>query len=168
MTDKKYDDFLNALGARESGGDYTKENTIGYVGKYQMGEAALIDTGYYKKDGTKTNDWSGQWTGKDNVYNLEDFKNNAAAQENAVRQLAELNWKTIQRLELDKYVGQEVNGILITESGLLAGAHLKGVGKGGLIDFLTQGKNGQDAYGTGVSEYKRPKAPWGTVCEIRN
>jgi hypothetical protein len=36
---------------------------------------------------------------------------------------------------------------------LLAGAHLKGVGKGGLIDFLTQGKNGQDAYGTGVSEY---------------
>ena len=53
MTDKKYDDFLNALGIRESGGDYTKQNTIGYVGKYQMGEAALIDTGYYKKDSTK-------------------------------------------------------------------------------------------------------------------
>lgn len=50
MTDKKYDDFLNALGARESGGDYTKENMIGYVGKYQMSEANLIDTRYSKNE----------------------------------------------------------------------------------------------------------------------
>jgi len=39
-------DFLNRLGARESGGkdgNYQAVNKDGYLGKYQMGEAALID-----------------------------------------------------------------------------------------------------------------------------
>jgi len=40
---------------------------------YQMGEAALIDAGYYKADGTKTNDWTGQWTGKNGIYSKQDF-----------------------------------------------------------------------------------------------
>ena len=62
-------DFLNDLGARESGGNYKAFNKFGYAGKYQMGEAALIDCGYYKKN-TKiyNNDWKGIFTGKDNVY----------------------------------------------------------------------------------------------------
>ena len=46
---KTLQDFLNDLGARESGGNYKAFNRYGYAGKYQMGEAALIDCGYYKK-----------------------------------------------------------------------------------------------------------------------
>lgn len=45
---KTLNDFYNNLGARESGGNYSSVNKYGYVGKYQMGEAAMIDAGYYK------------------------------------------------------------------------------------------------------------------------
>lgn len=48
---KGYASFLNDLGGRASGGDYNVVNQYGYLGKYQMGRSALIDTGYYKKDG---------------------------------------------------------------------------------------------------------------------
>ncbi|MCA3237935.1 MAG: hypothetical protein ACK5RC_13565 [Curvibacter sp.] len=58
----------NALGQRESGGNYSAENTFNYLGKYQMGEAALQDTGYVNGDGKPLkNDYSGFWTGKDEV-----------------------------------------------------------------------------------------------------
>jgi len=30
-----YQEFLNALGFQESGNDYTEENSIGFIGKYQ-------------------------------------------------------------------------------------------------------------------------------------
>ena len=46
---KSFEHFLYDLGARESGGNYKAFNKYGYAGKYQMGEAALIDAGYYKK-----------------------------------------------------------------------------------------------------------------------
>jgi hypothetical protein len=155
MDDKSYDEFFEQLGQRESNGDYQAENTLGYIGKYQMGEAALIDTGYYKTDGKNYNNEfvTGNWTGKDGVWSREDFLNNQQAQETAVRTLAEKNWNTIQRLNLDQYVGQTINGVEITESGLLGGAHLKGVGKGGVIDFLKAVIEGQNAYGTNIKEY---------------
>ena len=43
---KTLQQFLNDLGLRESGGNYKAFNKYGYDGKYQMGEAALIDCGY--------------------------------------------------------------------------------------------------------------------------
>ena len=63
------------------------------------------------------------------------------------------DWKYIKNLGLDKYVGREINGQLITASGLLAGAHLVGVG--GLKKYLnSNGKNDvKDATGTPVSLY---------------
>jgi hypothetical protein len=70
---KDYEAFLSALGSRESSGRYDVENPWGYLGKYQMGEAALIDAGYYLQDGTAQNDWRGEWTGKDGVWSKEDF-----------------------------------------------------------------------------------------------
>ena len=81
---KTLQQFLNDLGARESGGNYKAFNKFGYAGKYQMGEAALIDAGYYRKNSRYyNNDWSGIFTGKDNVNSIKDFLNNAVAQENA-------------------------------------------------------------------------------------
>lgn len=59
-----YYDFLQALGKKESSGDYGEINSLNYLGKYQMGESALTDAGYYTPDGTRRNDWSGTWTRK--------------------------------------------------------------------------------------------------------
>ena len=52
--------YYEAIGKRESGGDYKGVNNIGFLGKYQMGEAALVDAGYYsrKPSGNYNNDCS--------------------------------------------------------------------------------------------------------------
>jgi hypothetical protein len=148
-----YNDFLRALGYRESSGLYGIENRYGYLGKYQMGEAALKDAGYYKGDYTKRNDWIGEWTGKDGVWSKEDFLRNPRAQENAIREYHRKVWKYITTLGLHKYVGREIGGILITESGLLGGAHL--LGAGNLKKFLKS--NGRivprDGFGTPITHY---------------
>lgn len=151
---KKLENFLNDLARRESGCNYKAFNKYGYAGKYQMGEAALIDCGYYRKK-TKiyNNDWSGEFLGKDNVYSLNDFINNPKAQENAQIIFKKKQWIYLKNLGAHHYLGLVINGILITPSGLLAGAHLKGAGS--VINYLkTNGKNNpKDAFGTSVESY---------------
>ena len=147
-----YRDFLDALGERESGGDYGVVNTLGYLGKYQFGELALIDVGYYTADGTPANDWrTGYWTGKEGVESKADFLADGAAQEHAIRAYMKLQWAYLG--ETQRYAGQVIGGIAITESGLLAGAHL--LGAGAVAAFLDAGAVAppKDAYGTAITEY---------------
>jgi len=151
---KTFKEFLNDLGARESGGNYKSVNKYGYVGKYQMGEMALVDTGYYKKlSKNYNNDWSGVFTGKDNVFSLKDYLDSPAAQENSQIIFKRKQWSYLKAVGADKYLGQKINGYEITASGLLAGAHLKGAGS--VIKYLKS--NGEciekDAFGTSVESY---------------
>lgn len=153
---KTLDKFYNDLGVRESGGNYSSVNKYGYVGKYQMGEAAMIDAGYYKKpSGKYNNDWSGQFTGKDGVYSLQDFLKNKQAQENAQKAFKQAQWNQLKAIGADKYIGKEINGIKITQSGLLAAAHLKG--PVAVKEYLqSDGKNiPKDAFGTSVESYMK-------------
>lgn len=148
------EEFLEDLGARESSGNYSAVNSAGYLGKYQMGGGALTDAGYYKLNPNGSeNDWKGQFTGKDNVYSKEDFLNNPQAQENAIRAYSKRQWQSLQSNGATKAVGSTINGIPITESGLIAGAHLVGQGNAG--DYIRS--NGkyipQDANKTSIEEY---------------
>ena len=146
--------FLNDLGARESSGNYKALNKYGYAGKYQMGEAALIDAGYYRKLSRKyNNDWTGEFTGQDNVKTLQDFLNNPKAQENAQIIFKKKQWGYLKAVGAHNYIGLIINRILITPSGLLAGAHLKGAGS--VIEYLkSHGKNiTKDAFGTSIESY---------------
>lgn len=149
---RTYDDFLNDLGNRESSGNYKAENTIGFIGKYQWGEAMLQDLGYYKADetGWRKNDWIGEWTGKDGIYSKEDFLNNPTVQEKAIKEEMNLLNNRLNKRNFDDYIGKNVNDIKITRSGLLAGMHL--VGHGGVRQFMN-GKNVSDNYNTKASEY---------------
>ncbi len=63
---KSYEAFLEALSGSESGGKYDIVNRYGYLGKYQFGEMALMDLGYYKSDGKKQDNQfkDSLWTGK--------------------------------------------------------------------------------------------------------
>lgn len=147
-----YRAFLDALGDRESSGDYGAVNTFGYLGKYQFGELALIDVGYYRADGTAQNDWkAAYWTGKDGVASKADFLADPAAQEGAIRAYMKLQWSYLG--EARAYAGQKVHGIKVTESGLLAAAHL--LGAGAVRSFLASdgGTVPGDAYGTSLVEY---------------
>jgi len=151
--------FCDALGQRESNGNYKSVNSHKYLGKYQMGEAALVDSGYYKKVfRIYNNDWTGRWTGKDSVCSINSFLNNKQAQENAIRTYMMIEWRYIKSSGLNQYLGKTINGVKITESGLIAGAHLKGInGEGGIKDYLkSNGRiNPKDGYGTTVESYIR-------------
>lgn len=123
--------FKEALAFSESGGNYSAVNTLGYVGKYQFGAGTLEVLG---------------------IFEVERFLQDAALQERIfLAHLARNKW--LLRRELSKFKNQEVNGLEITESGVLAAAHLAGAGNvkkylrsGGRFDVV-------DAYGTRLSEY---------------
>ncbi len=163
-----YDKFLEALAAKESGGRYGIVNGSGYLGKYQMGELALIDAGYYERDGTSKNDWKGTWTGKDGVHSKGDFLGSPDAQENAIRGYMGKQWDYIRHYGLDKHIGKTMSdGVVLTESGLLAGAHLGGIGN--LRDYVNS--NGRtdfkDGNGTPVSSYVKKFGGYETPYEPR-
>ena len=131
-----YQDFLDALGQRESGGDYRAVNQFNFLGKYQIGEGALIDTGYYTHDGTSQNDWqNSHFTGKGGIDSKAEFLASPAAQEAAIRAYMDKQWHYIASVQ--KYDGQILGGVKITISGMLAGAHL--VGNGGVKTYLNSG-----------------------------
>lgn len=161
-----YQDYLDTLGFRESSSipdgiqNYAAENPFGFIGKYQFGEAALFDLGYYGVDSSDgnlfKNDWSGNWSGKNGIHSKQDYLDNGAVQETIIRDWHAILWNRIQFLELDKYEGQILNGQAITLSGMLAAAHLIGTGSqssdtAGLKGYLLSGAVFSPGDGNGVS-----------------
>ena len=145
-----YAEFLQALAQRESSGNGRTVNNLGYAGLYQMGEAALIDAGYYRRDGTAANDWKGNWTGKNGIHSLSDFLSNPSEQTQAITGYHQVLWDQLTARGMDQRVGQDFQGVPITSSGLIAAAHL--VGAGGLRQCL-QGGACEDANHTTASAY---------------
>src|SRR3954469_13895951 len=136
---------------------YAIVNTLDYLGKYQMGNAALVEAGLYNGavSGDDRQVWDNtKWTALAHSYGVfsrADYLTHAAAQEAAIRTFTDAQWDQLIDLGLDQYVGTTVNGLTITAEGLLAGAHLRGVD--GVYDYLTKGIDAQDQYGTPVSSY---------------
>jgi hypothetical protein len=127
---KDHTAFLTALGHQESGNRYDIVNRFGYMGKYQFGKSTLK-------------------TIKIKVTRKE-FLNNPELQEQAMQKLLIYNKKRLQKY-IDKFDGQVVNGILITESGLLAAAHLGGAGS--VRKWFRTGKAKKDGNGVKITTY---------------
>lgn len=108
-------------------------NSLGYMGKYQFGTKALRAIG---------------------VKNDEAFLKDPALQEKAFVALLSKN-KWILRNEIRKYEGKVINGVEITESGILAAAHLGGAGS--VKNFFKHNGNRhfRDAFGTSLKSYMR-------------
>lgn len=169
--------FLKNLFQSEGGTNPRIVNQYGYIGKYQFGEDALADLGYYKSDGTRNRtltgkfkyDWVGEWTGKNGVTCRDDFLGNESVQDKAAREWVKLLCTRAKKFKLQKYIGQTINNIQITESGIIAAAHLRGFGSTrspGVRQFLTT--NGsvdpKDANGTPVSKYMSIFANYDLGC----
>lgn len=151
---KTLEAFLLALSMMESDGNYQAVNTLNYLGAYQFGEGALTDLGFVRYDGNALdNDFSGGWTGKHGVRSAEDFLASPQAQELAVREWVVLMWHYIELQDLDAYAWNEVGGVTLTPSGMLAAVHL--LGPDSLARFIRS--NGaedlRDPYGTPISSY---------------
>lgn len=126
-----YIGFKEALAFRESQGDYFITNTLGYLGKYQFGIGTLQLMG---------------------VYNATRFLNDPVLQERVFQtNIARNKW--ILRRDIKRFVGKRIRGIEITESGILAAAHL--AGPGNVKKYLRSygKKDVADAYGTNLSKY---------------
>jgi len=124
--------FLDAIGHRESGNRYNIVNKYGYMGKYQFGRSTLK-------------------TLKINVSRSE-FINNPKLQEQAMYKLLQYNKKKLKRY-IEKYNGRVINGVLVTESGLLAAAHLGGAGS--VRKWFRTGKIRRDGNGVKITSYMK-------------
>lgn len=130
---KSFVGFKEALAFKESGGNYTTINTYGYLGKYQFGKETLRLIG---------------------VSNINKFLNDPKLQEKAFIANAQRN-KWILRRDINRFVGKRINGVLVTESGILAAAHL--AGPGSVKKYLRSYglDNFADGYGTTISNYMK-------------
>jgi hypothetical protein len=100
-----FNGFKEALGFKESKGNYFAVNRFGYLGKYQFGAATLKHIG---------------------VHDTKFFLENPEVQEKAFIVSLQRN-KWILRKEIERFESKLIYGIRITESGILAAAHLAGV-----------------------------------------
>ena len=123
--------FLSAIAYRESSNRYDVVNRWGYMGKYQFGRATLNNLGY------------------ESVTN-EQFLSSPKIQEEAMMKLLKSN-QYILRREIKKYSGTSMHGVYITESGLLAAAHL--AGPGNVKKWLKRGERFRDGLGTDLVDY---------------
>lgn len=116
---------------KESQGKYTVVNTLGYLGKYQFGRTTLQ---------------------RFKIYNTTAFLKNPELQEKAFVALCKVN-KWILRKDIQRSLGKSINGIKVTESGILAAAHLSGAGN--VKKFLRSNgaHNFSDAYGSTIQSY---------------
>jgi len=122
--------FLNAVGMRESSNRYDVVNGWGYMGKYQFGKRTLKNLGY---DISK-----------------KEFLNSPHIQEMAMLDLLSHNKKILQSY-INQYSGVVVDGTKITESGILAAAHL--AGPGNVKRYFKKGKQFKDGNGTKLTSY---------------
>ena len=122
--------FLDDIGFRESSNRYDVVNQYGYMGKYQFGIKTLESLGI---NTTK-----------------KEFLSSPDLQEEAMITLLKSNQHNLRR-QIKKYDGKLVNGILVTESGLLAAAHLGGPGS--VKKWLRSGEDFKDGNGTKITSY---------------
>ena len=80
----------------------------------------------------------------------EEFLNSPELQELAMQALLEHNKKKLKKY-IEKYDGKVVHGVFVTESGILAAAHL--AGQGNVKKFFRSGNEFRDGYGTRLTSY---------------
>ena len=146
FTGKFFIGYKEAIAFKESQGKYSKINTHGYLGKYQFGAQTLKSIG---------------------IHDSAAFLRNPKLQEKAfVALLAKNKWEL--KDEIEKYSGTIVGGIHVTESGILAAAHLGGVGSVKKF-FKSKGKRYlKDKYGTSLRSYMKKFGGYETSAIVAN
>jgi len=143
--------IMAAMAWAESNWKYEIQNTIGFIGRYQFGAAALVDCGYIKKDyykQTPRNSVANQdiaWTGKEGCSSKATWFKAKAAQESAMYQLITKNYST-----LTKNGGIKADDDLCTVAGMICTAHL--LGPTGAKKWRMTA-SGADAYGSTGEKY---------------
>lgn len=136
---KQFEKFISKLQFVESSGNWKAINKLGCIGLFQFAPGTLKDLGHAE-------------------ITTEAFKNNPdifppSMQVKVLNELIKANEKGLKNCFA--YIGKVVNGVLITKAGLIAGAHLGGVG--GVTTFLESGgqTNRKDVNNATVQGYMK-------------
>lgn len=131
--------FMNDLGHNESLNNWLCINRIGCFGEWQFAESTLHCLGFRQ-------------------ITLQKFRQNPAIfpremQQKALESLIKVNLALLK--DYDHFIGDTINGVVVTRSGLIAAAHLGGAGS--TKRFLSSGgkMNSKDALGTSIRDYMR-------------
>ncbi len=109
INSQNFEQFLEALGELRSGkpsGDpqqyFVQNGQTNAIGKYQFTETLMQDLDYYNDDDVLDNLWSGTWTNKNGVTDLDSLKQKSAVQETAIRESLQQNYDDLNsQLNLD-------------------------------------------------------------------
>lgn len=149
-----FDAYKQAIGVHESGSKYNTVNSIGYIGKYQFGAAALVDLGYIKlsvyqqypvDDKNACLRDSDAWIAP---HTRAGFLDDGPEQEKAMERLTAMNRRSITN-----------SGVLTARStaaeqgAWLAIAH--GLGAGAAHKYFVRGEAKPDGYGTTAAQLYR-------------
>lgn len=145
-TGKFFIGYKEAIAFKESQGKYKKINTLGYLGKYQFGKHALKSLG---------------------INDTNHFLNSPTLQEKAFIALLSKNKSNLKSI-IEKYDGKVVAGVQITESGILAAAHLGGAGSVKKFFRNKGSRYYKDAYGTSIRSYMRDFGGYETSAIVAN
>lgn len=144
--------YMAQMGYSEGSGQYNIRGGSGnnYLGKYQLGAAALEDLGYLKKGSFKAygNDAVNNpdnWLGTNGVGSAQDFMKNSALQDIAMYNYTSMNYDRLIK-----------SGVITSQSsndnvaGILGVSHL--LGSAGAKEWYN-GNGGKDAFGTTGNTY---------------
>lgn len=144
-----YEKFRIAVMGKESGRDYSVMNFItgSAAGAYQFIPSTLADLGYTYSTNGSWNWNSVGFTGKSQamgVSSLDDFRFTQAGhrlQDQAFDEFTDRNWRALSGTAKSS-IGKVVNGVVVTEGGLLSAAHF--LGAGGMNNFAANGFDGSN------------------------
>jgi len=135
--ESEFSRFINDLGLSESGNNWLSINQIGCFGEWQFDESTLNYLGYRK-------------------VTLKRFKSNPEIfprdlQLQALKTLIKVNLTFL--MDYEHFIGDTINGVVVTKSGMIAASHLGGAGS--LQKFLDSNGliNKQDILGTSIYDY---------------
>jgi hypothetical protein len=137
--ESEFSRFINDLGYRESGNNWKSVNFIGCFGEWQFAESTIHYLGYkhvtlkkFKKD--------------PDIFPRE-------VQRKALESLIKVNLVLLK--DYEHYIGDTINDVIITKSGMIAASHLGGARSVKLF-LASDGRiNRKDALGTSVGNYMK-------------
>ena len=179
ISDDAFERFAQAIRTRESGDQpgpqddaesYGEPNSAGYLGAYQFGLARICDLTSplpWTERVPGSRGWANRafrWRTAETGWDAARFLADHGAQDRLFRLHVADYLRRMKREGLDHFVGEQVSALLngeidpsadsvVTRSGMLAAAHLRGWG--GLRALLYDAVDLHDGNGTHVSDYMR-------------
>lgn len=136
--------WKHLMGFKEASNNWTLCNDFGYMGLYQFCSDTLEKLGF-------TGITPEKFKADPSIFSpdMQDEALMALIRENELSLKNRVSKLSAKRFE--DYIGETIQGVVITKGGLLAAAHLAGIG--GVQLFLTGSNNFADCNGTSVSKY---------------